>query len=321
MRRWKKIYLNNTCSNQLVCVSWATILKLQIIIIFVVAALASTLPVLADPSAVPATNTITVTTTGTNGFVRVTIGTNSVILPIQGNNPVVQIVQVPPPAPPPSPPPVKPRWESSASAGFALTRGNSSTLLWTGRIGTQKKEDANEYILGADGAYGVNNGQESQDTIHGSAQYNHLFSERLYGFANADALHDGIQDLKYRFSLSPGAGYYFIKEKTRSLVGELGPGVVSEERGDTPETYMSMRLSEKFDQKLTQAARLWEKAEIIPQVNQFDNYVVNAELGLESALRKNLSLQVIFDDNFVNQPAAGRQKNDIKLVSGIAYKF
>jgi len=153
------------------------------------------------------------------------------------------------------------------------------------------------------------------------AQYNHLFSPIFYGFANADALHDGIQDLKYRLSLSPGVGYYFVKTKATTLGGEFGPGVVTEDRGNEDQTYASLRLSENFDQKLSQSARLWEKAELIPQINQLDNYIVNAEVGVETALTKRLSLQVIFDENYVNQPAAGREKNDIKLVSGIAYKF
>jgi len=97
--------------------------------------------------------------------------------------------------------------------------------------------------------------------------------------------------------------------------------VVTEDRGNEDQTYASLRLSENFDQKLSQSARLWEKAELIPQINQLDNYIVNAEVGVETALTKRLSLQVIFDENYVNQPAAGREKNDIKLVSGIAYKF
>ena len=271
----------------------------------------------AETQTIAITNTILIQTTGSNAVLRISQGTNTVMLPTQGGGTLVQIMQISNTVPPlPTYP-----WESSVAAGVALTRGNSDTTLLTTKIGTHKKKLDNEYIFGADAAYGENDGTQNQDSLHGMAQYNHLFSPLTYAFANAEALHDGIQDLKYRVTLSPGAGYYFVKTKATSLVGEAGPGMVSEDRGDVTDTYLSLRLAEHFDQKLNATARLWEKAEIIPEVNNFDNYVVNAEIGVETALTKKLSLQVTFDESYVNQPAAGRAKNDVKLVSGIVYKF
>jgi len=215
----------------------------------------------------------------------------------------------------------RPVWESSIAAGLTVTRGNSDTLLFTAKFQTQKKAPQNEWIYEADAAYGENDSIESEDILHGNAQYNHLFSERLYGYASADALHDGIQDLQYQVTLSPGAGYYFIKTVPTSLVGEIGPGIITQRRGEDEETYMTLRLAEHWDQKLNGNAKCWEKAELLPEVTKFDNYIINAEIGVESALSKRLSLQVTLDDNFVNEPAAGRKNNDVRLVSGIVYKF
>ena len=178
-----------------------------------------------------------------------------------------------------------------------------------------------EYLFEADAAYGENDNVNNADSLHGSAQYNHLFNPKFYGFANLDALHDGIQGIQYRFSVNPGAGYYFIKTKPTSLVGEIGPGIVTEKLADTQSTYASMRLAEHLDQALSPTSKCWEKVELISQVNQPGNYYVNAEVGVETAITKKLSLQVTFDDDYVNDPASGRKPNDIKLVSGIAYKF
>jgi len=285
--------------------------------ILLLAALAGGVAVHADNAYVLTTNSVTLVTSGTNAVVRIVQGTNSVLLPTQGDHTVVQVIQV---SNAPVLPPAYP-WVSSVVAGLTLTRGNSDTTLFTAKVQTQKKREPDEWLFEADGSYGVNNSVLSADSLHGSGQYNHLFDERMYGFANADALHDGIQDLKYRISLSPGAGYYFIKTKPTSLVGEVGPGFVSELRGDTDESYLSVRFAEHFDQKLSGTARLWEKAELIPQVTKIDNYFMNAEIGVESALTKRLSLQVTLDDNYANEPAAGRKNNDVKLISGVAFKF
>jgi putative salt-induced outer membrane protein YdiY len=212
-------------------------------------------------------------------------------------------------------------WQSQVSAGLTLTRGNSDTVLFVSKIQTQNKQPQNEWLLEADSAYGENNSVLSEDILHGSAQYNHIVSERFYGYGNLSALHDGIQDLAYQVSLSPGAGYYFIKTLPTSLVGEIGPGIICERRGEDDQTYMSLRLAEHWDQKLNPTAKLWEKVEVLPEATKFDNYIVNSEFGVETSLTKRLSLQVTFDDNFVNEPAAGRKNNDARLVSSIVYKF
>ena len=106
----------------------------------------------------------------------------------------------------------KPAWESSVSAGLSLTKGNSDTLLTTAAFKTRTKTPANEFMFGVDGSYGENDSVKNNETLHGVGQYNHLFGKHFYGFLNVEGLHDGIADLQYRFTLSPGAGYYFIKE-------------------------------------------------------------------------------------------------------------
>jgi putative salt-induced outer membrane protein YdiY len=215
----------------------------------------------------------------------------------------------------------KPAWESSFAAGFSLTRGNSDTLLTTVAFKTHTKTLTHEFMLGADGSYGESDSVKNNETLHGVGQYNHLFSERFYGFFNLEGLHDGIADLQYRFTLSPGAGYYFLKTTNTSLAGEAGPGMIFQRLGDVDTTYATLRLAERFEHKLNNGARVWEKAEILPQVDKLQNYLVNAEIGAEAALTKTFNLRVTLQDNFVNQPAPGRKDNDVKLISGVVFKF
>ena len=215
----------------------------------------------------------------------------------------------------------KPVWESSVSAGFSLTKGNSDTLLTTAAFKTRKKTAENEFMFGVDGAYGENNSVQNNETLHGVSQYNHLFSDRFYGYLNAEGLHDGIADLQYRFTLSPGAGYYFVKTTNTTLAGELGPGLITQRLGSVDTTYATLRAAERFEHKLDDGARVWERAEFLPQVNKLANFLVNAELGAEASLTKTLSLRATVQDNFINQPAPGRKDNDVMLISGLVYKF
>jgi len=212
-------------------------------------------------------------------------------------------------------------WVSQAAAGLTIARGNSDLLLFNAKIGTQKKTPVNEYTVGADATYGKSDGVENADSLHAGGQYNRLFNDKFYGFINADGLHDGIQDIKYRVALNPGVGYSFIKNKTTTLSGEAGPGIVTQKLGQHESTYADVRLAEHLDQVLTTSAKLWEKAELITQASKTDNYYANFEVGIETAISKTLSLQLTLDDGYVNEPATGRKKNDIKLIGGVAYKF
>ena len=56
-------------------------------------------------------------------------------------------------------------------------------------------------------------------------------------------------------------------------------------------------------------------------MDKLENYIINFEIGIETSITKSFSLKTFVDDSYASQPATGRQKNDFKLVSGIAYKF
>ena len=241
------------------------------------------------------------------------------------------LAQNPAPAPAPAVVPVleKSPWESSASLGMTLTKGNSDTLLVTANILSTRKDpkSKNEWRLGADGTYGENQGDRNAESAHAFVQYNRLFTERFYGYARVDGLHDEIAGIVYRLSFSPGVGYYFIKDKQTTLSGEVGPGVIHERLDgkngaeDTDDTYMTIRFAERLEHKFSDTVRLWQSLEFLPQVDRFGNFLINAELGIETAMSKKLSLRTYLVDNYDNEPAPGRKNNDIKLVAAIAYKF
>ena len=213
-----------------------------------------------------------------------------------------------------------------------LTKGNSDTLTVNANVQAARKWDKNELNLGADLTYGETTvydkslGKDvttrSANTYGGYAQYNRLFTERIFGFARAQGLYDGLADLDYRFTLSAGAGYYFIKNEKTSLRAEVGPGVVFEKYSGTEEdTYMTIRFAERWDQKFNDRVKLWQAVEFLPQVDDWGRYVVNAELGVEIAITKHFSERTYFQDIYNSQPSAGRKQNDLKLVVALAYKF
>lgn len=184
-----------------------------------------------------------------------------------------------------------------------------------------KKWKQNEVALAAAMSYGESAGTKNVDNVSGSAQYNRLLSDKAFLGLKLNAVKDAIADLDYRVTVSPLAGYYFIKEADTRLVAEVGPSYIVEKLGSVSQTYAGLRVGERFEHKFNDRAKMWESADLIPQLDRLSKYVVTAELGVDSVITGGLSLRAVLQDTYDSIPAAKRKSNDIRLITGIAYKF
>jgi putative salt-induced outer membrane protein YdiY len=214
-----------------------------------------------------------------------------------------------------------PPWDVSVSLGLTGTRGNSDTVLFTLTGRADKLWDKNELHLGADVAYGEQNDVKNNESARAFIQYNRLFTDRWYAYGRVEGLHDAIADVEYRFTISPGVGYYFIKDDQTKLSVEGGPGVVFEKQGSDKHNYYVLRIAQAFEHKFNDRVRVWESIEFLPQVDNFDNFIINGEIGVESALSKAWALSLVLQDTYDNEPAPGRDENDVKLIAGVKWKL
>ena len=226
----------------------------------------------------------------------------------------------------------KPKWETSAGVGATLTSGNSESVMATANFLTQYKHGKDEFRFGLDAGYGEAKPaptstdpdpdmEKNTSYIRGAAQYNRLFSERLFGYMRVEAMHDDIADVTYRVMLSPGLGYYFIKNEKTQLSAEVGPGYIFEKLDDDENDYATLRLGERLEHKLSKTARLWQSVEILPEVTDFENFLLTFTAGIEADITKKLRVQVYVVDIYDNVPAPDRDQNDLKLVAGLKYVF
>lgn len=230
-------------------------------------------------------------------------------------------------------------WIQSASLGASVSGGNTETILVAAKYDAAKKREKHELALGADGAFGITEDQNTGDdettaqSLKGFIQFNRLISPTFYGYLRGDAIHDKIAAVDYRLIGGGGAGYYFIKKPATTLNGEIGAAAVYERVTiDDPngpgspaankyDRYATIRLAERFEHKFSERVRVWQSVEVLPEVGNWDNYIVNAELGFESAITTRFSLRTYLQDSYDHEPPSGRLKNDWKWVTAIAYKF
>lgn len=215
-------------------------------------------------------------------------------------------------------------WDVSGLFGFNFTSGNTdTTLLTVGAKGLLDK-DNNLWELSADYSFGKDDEREdpkfddtTRNDFRALARYDRLLSERFYVGLGSKFLYDEIAEVDYRVNIDPNVGYFLLKDNTYKFRVEGGPSYVFEEVGDVEDDYFAPRLAERFDWAITCTSKVYQQAEVFMDIDDSDNYVVNAEVGVEAALSSQLSLALLIRQTYDNVPAAGREKDDLAVISAL----
>ncbi|MEO0416464.1 MAG: DUF481 domain-containing protein, partial [Verrucomicrobiota bacterium] len=126
-----------------------------------------------------------------------------------------------------------------------------------------------------------------------------------------DFWHDDIADLRYRLTVNPLLGVYLIRNQRTTLAFEGGPAWVSEEQGGIQNDYLALRFAQRFQHRLNNRMRIWQSFEYMPEVNDFGNYILIGEAGVETALTPRLRMKAFVQNRHDSQPAAGLEKDDL----------
>ena len=224
----------------------------------------------------------------------------------------------------------KDKWESSVAVGANVTRGNSETMLLNGSAVTERKGGVNEFRFSLEGNYGEtevvqsDGTEETQTNVQnakGAATYRRLFNDRLYGALNAELSHDDIADIDYRLITGPAVGYYFIKSDRNTLSGETGINYIKDKVAGVEDDRFALRFAERSEHKLGASSKVWQSVEYLPTVDDFGNYLLNAEIGAEAAMTTKLSLRVVAQDKYNSEPSPGKDENDLTVIAGVSYKL
>jgi putative salt-induced outer membrane protein YdiY len=230
--------------------------------------------------------------------------------------------------------PEKTKWETVASAGLTVQSGNTESLAANFGLDTKRKWIKDEALLGISVGYGKssspgNERSRTTDQAKAYGQYNHLVSDRAFFGLRVEGEHDGIADLAYRIRIAPLVGYYLVKTEKTSLSFDIGPAAVIERYEETTtnptpttDTYLSIRFSERFERKISDTTKIWQTAEYLPSVKEWqEKYLINAEIGISTAINPKWDLQAKLQINHDSQPAGNKEYTDTRLIAGTAYKF
>jgi putative salt-induced outer membrane protein YdiY len=216
--------------------------------------------------------------------------------------------------------------ETTVAVGVTLTDGNSETLQANGSIVAEGEKDGLGSVrFGVEGNYGETTVDDADETTVENAKAfgnaKKTLTEKTFAYFDASALYDDIALVDYRVTVGPGLGVYLVQDDTTTLSVEAGPSYVWEKVDDVDDDYTAIRAAERFEHALSDTAKIWQSVEYLPQADDFDNYLLNAELGAEAAMNASMNLRVVLQDRYDSEPAAGLEGNDLTLIAGISLKL
>lgn len=218
-------------------------------------------------------------------------------------------------------------FDSSLVFGVTLTDGNSETLLANAALLTKGGDEAQASLrAGVEANYGESKTDGQTDTtVENAKAFAHTrktLSKRTFTYLGAVAIYDDIAEIDYRSTAGPGIGLYFIKTDVTELSLEAGPAYVWEKVAGVRDDYPVLRVEQRFEHALSETARIWQSVEYLPETEDLaDNYLINAELGAEAAMNARVKLRLVLQNEYESIPAAGLEKNDLTLISGISVNW
>ena len=221
-------------------------------------------------------------------------------------------------------------WSGSLSGGANITRGNSETMLYNGSALMEYKMTRHEFRIGAEVNYGENvvvqtNGaratQSNVDNAKCYAKYKWLFLGNAYLYGQFDLSRDDIAVIEYRLLVGPGLGFYLVKNDQNKLALEGGCSYLREKKSGIEDDKITLRLAQRYDLKLSETAKAWESIEYLPSFEDFADYLLNTEIGIETSISSAFSLKLTVQNKFNSRPAVEKKNSDLTAIASVNYKF
>lgn len=222
-------------------------------------------------------------------------------------------------------PPAEPKiWTATASAGLALTQGNSDTSTINAAYDlTYDPKTRN--IFKSEGLFlrGETEGELSANRLLFNVRDEYKLNARAFVFGQNQFLRDEFKSIDYLIAPNGGIGYRLIDTAITKLVADGGFGVVWEKNpGFDVDASAALTTGEKLSHILTATTTLTQSFTGLWKTEDFEDALFTFSAGAAVAISARTQLKVEFLDTFKNKPPTPDiQKNDVALLMAFAYKI
>ena len=229
-------------------------------------------------------------------------------------------------------------WHGSINVAYQSARGNtyenSATVL--ANVNRRWEKDR---INGNFGYYYSETGtteenkEKSTDRWEIEGQHDHFWSERFYIYENAKFEQDDIAGLDYRLRLGAGAGYQWLDGRNFDTTGkwsfnqEVGAAWIKNSYVNADpsadDSYATVRYAHhlKYFPKWNEKVEVFHNLEFLPQVDDWENYLIKADVGFTTKLVMDFNLLCKIEWDYNSMPSIGRKSSDMRYIIGLGYQW
>jgi putative salt-induced outer membrane protein YdiY len=224
--------------------------------------------------------------------------------------------------PPPPPPKI---WTVMASAGLALTSGNSDTntvnLAYDLTYDPQTRN-----IIKSDGLFlrGETEGELSAHRTGLNVRDEYRLTERIFIFGQNQYLKDEFKEIEYLLAPTGGIGYKLIDTPETKLAIDGSAGVVWEKNTGIDDTSTSgaLAVGEKLQHQLTENTVLTQAFAGLWKTEDFEDALFTLGVSIAASMSTRTQLKFEALDTYKNKPPLPTiQPNDIAVLMSIVYKM
>jgi putative salt-induced outer membrane protein YdiY len=236
------------------------------------------------------------------------------------------------PPPPPTPPVVEPPrapeppkvWTANASAGLALTSGNTDTSTTNLGYGIAYDPHRRNSAMST-GLFlrGKNEGELTSDRLELNGRDEYQLVDGVFAFGQMQYLRDSFKAITYLLAPTGGIGYKPVNTEQTTLTLDAGLGGVWEKNpGSDVTSSAAVTAGDKFVHKISTVATITQLFGALWKTEDFDDALYVFNMALSSTVTAKTQLKVELVDTFKNKPPTSDiQKNDVAFLVALVFKY
>lgn len=208
------------------------------------------------------------------------------------------------------------------NAGFELKQGNSDTekLHLDTEVVARTKE--NRYTIGAEYNREKDQNTETVSNRLGYMKYDHFLREKWYLYANGSFKKDKFKDLNLRSTIGLGSGRQFWESDERNLSLEAGLTYVNDDFIVTTDNdYAALRWAIKYDQRFLKKLQLFHEHEGLQGLESSGDVSIRSKTGIRVPIVDNLKATAQLNADWENNPAPGKEREDLTWLLSLGYHW
>lgn len=230
--------------------------------------------------------------------------------------------------------PTPEKWHGSVNLSATATRGNTTgeSVSLTADVNRRWEKDR---FTASTGYYFSQSGDSRENKRKDTSRYeltaqeDHFWSAKMYSYVSGKYETDRIMELNYRYRVGAGLGYQWLEKEDLgvgplSFNQELGAEWIFERyKPIENDDYAALRYAHHFawDIVALDGMAFTHNLEFLPQVDDWENHLINADVALTYAFRPNWHLKLAAEWNYHSKVAQGIKHSDIRYILALGYKW